>query len=98
MTIQEMLDNINAFTNQLNKHNQDEPVNPDQLLDNIDRLIADMLIFRQQLLRLGKPSTPFQLSSIRQATFFGIWADHEEMEKLSSREWLTNIRTKQWGP
>lgn len=35
--------------------------------------------------------------SIRDAEFFGIWADREDMAGHSSRDWLENLRAGQWS-
>ena len=36
------------------------------------------------------------LSSIREAAFFGMWADRPELEGRSSRNWLEELRREQW--
>jgi hypothetical protein len=35
--------------------------------------------------------------SIRDAEFFGMWADRKDMADQSSRDWLENLRTGQWS-
>jgi hypothetical protein len=35
--------------------------------------------------------------SIRDAEFFGMWADRKDMEGMSSRDWLDNMRDSQWS-
>jgi hypothetical protein len=34
--------------------------------------------------------------SVREAEYFGMWADREDMHGLSSREWLDSLRAQQW--
>jgi hypothetical protein len=37
-------------------------------------------------------------ASIREAAFFGIWADRNDLQGRSSREWLEEeVRSKQWN-
>lgn len=72
-------------------------MNPSQhrkVLQELDRLISEMSTLRIQLTRLDLPTSP---RSIRQAEYFGIWADREDLPKdSSSREWLTQWRQQQW--
>ena len=35
--------------------------------------------------------------SIKDAEFFGIWADREDMANRSSRDWLKDLRDGQWS-
>jgi hypothetical protein len=35
-------------------------------------------------------------TSIKEAAFFGMWADRSDLEELSSRAWLEELRQKQW--
>lgn len=35
-------------------------------------------------------------SSIREAAFFGMWADHPDLQEQSSRSWLEELRQRQW--
>ena len=34
--------------------------------------------------------------SVREADYFGIWADREDLKDRSSREWLEDLRKEQW--
>jgi hypothetical protein len=35
--------------------------------------------------------------SVREADYFGMWADREDMQGLSSRQWLERLRNQQWN-
>ena len=35
--------------------------------------------------------------SIREAEFFGMWADRKDLAGKSSRDWLNNLRTSHWS-
>ena len=35
--------------------------------------------------------------SVREYEFCGMWKDREDMEGLSSAEWLAKLRREQWG-
>ncbi len=66
----------------------------EQVVEEIDRLIAEMTALRSQLVYLSQvPTSPH---SVRAADYFGIWADREDMRGLSSRQWLENLRAQQW--
>lgn len=67
----------------------------EQVVEEIDRLIAEMAALRNQLVHLSQaPTSPPH--SVRDADYFGMWADREDMRGLSSREWLENLRARQW--
>ncbi|MCP4357731.1 MAG: hypothetical protein GY796_06915 [Chloroflexi bacterium] len=68
-----------------------------QITQQLDRLIAEMITLRQQVVALNPetPSTETQ-SSVRQAEYFGMWAGREDMQGRSSREWLEDLRSRQW--
>ena len=66
-----------------------------QIMQELDRLIAEMTTLRQQVAALSKTTTTSQ-SSVRQAEYFGMWADREDMQGRSSREWLEELRRQQW--
>jgi hypothetical protein len=36
------------------------------------------------------------LPSVRETDYFGMWADHPDLENRSSREWLEELRQQQW--
>jgi len=65
-----------------------------QIVQDIDQLISEMSLLRSQLTELGAPAN--QTASIRNADYFGMWADREDMRGLSSREWLEKQRTREW--
>jgi|GEM_PF-1436794 ribosomal protein L29 len=64
------------------------------IVHEIDRLIEEMTTLRHQLtvLQAGNPN-----SSVREADYFGMWAEREDMRGLSSREWLEQLRSRQWS-
>jgi len=73
-------------------------INPVQrLISDIDNLINEMLQVRRRVAELAGNGQPKKLSaSVRDAEWFGTWAEREDMEGLSSREWLDQLRTQQW--
>jgi hypothetical protein len=71
--------------------------NVQRIISDIDNLVSEILQIRHRVAALvGHNQTERSLSSIRDAEWFGMWADREDMEGLSSREWLTQLRTQQW--
>jgi hypothetical protein len=66
------------------------------ILQEIDRLIAEMTTLRGQVAALTRPIATAK-SSVRQAEYFGMWADRDDMQGKSSRAWLHDLRTKQWA-
>ncbi|MBI5032660.1 MAG: hypothetical protein HZB51_19225 [Chloroflexi bacterium] len=67
----------------------------ESVVQEIDRLITEMTALRSQLVFLSHKSAD-QTRSVRTANYFGMWADRQDMRGLSSREWLENLRAKQW--
>lgn len=66
------------------------------IVQEIDRLIAEMNTLRSHVSSLSNP--PVQPDrSVREAEYFGMWADREDIRDLSSREWLNNLRSQQWA-
>ena len=54
------------------------------IVQEIDRLIAEMTTLRSQVSALG--GLPIQSGrSVREAEYFGMWADRQDMQGLSSR-------------
>jgi len=66
------------------------------VVQEIDRLIAEMADLRRRIMALGKPSAESR-RSVREAAYFGMWADRPDMSGQTSREWLENLREKQWS-
>jgi hypothetical protein len=66
----------------------------EQIIQEIDRLISEMSHLRSRVAALGSPlaSAP---GSVRPAEYFGMWAGREDMQGLSSRAWLEQLRTQQ---
>ncbi len=66
-----------------------------RIVQEIDRLIGEMLILRDQVSALSE--SPSRTShSVREAEYFGMWSDRDDMQGLSSREWLEHLRAQQW--
>ena len=69
----------------------------EHILQEIDRLITEMSSLRSQVAALSASATAKR--SVRQAEYFGMWADRKDMAGQSSRAWLDNkLRTQQWRP
>ena len=66
-----------------------------QIMQQLDRLIAEMTVLRRQVAALSSASLSLQ-PSVRQADYFGMWADREDMKGRTSREWLEELRSQQW--
>jgi len=68
-----------------------------RIVADIDHLINEMLQVRRRITALqGDNKTEVYQRSVREAEWFGMWADREDMQGLSSREWLTQQRAQQW--
>lgn len=70
-----------------------------QIMQEIDRLIAEMTALRGQVAALSQPPASISAASppsVRQAPYFGMWADREDMQGRSSRAWLEESRRQQW--
>jgi hypothetical protein len=65
------------------------------ILQEIDRLIAEMNVLRRQVAALSSPLGATD-RSVRQTEYFGMWADRNDMRGQSSRAWLEGLRTQQW--
>lgn len=64
----------------------------EHIVQQIDRFISEMTAFRSQLASLN--ASIRRVHSVREADYFGMWADREDMRGLSSREWLENLRER----
>ena len=67
----------------------------EQVVQQIDRLIAEMSLLREQIAALNQPAAQGE-RSVRDAEYFGMWADRDDMAGRSSREWLGTLRAEQW--
>ncbi|MCB0169459.1 MAG: hypothetical protein KDJ97_02810 [Anaerolineae bacterium] len=65
------------------------------ILEEIDRLIGEMTVLKSQVAALNQSRTQ-KIQSIREADFFGMWADRDDMQGRTSQEWLDELRKKQW--
>ena len=72
--------------------------NVQRIISDIDHLISEMAKVRRQVAALANNNQiQHSFRSVRDAEWFGMWADREDMEGLSSREWLAQLRAQQWG-
>jgi hypothetical protein len=70
-----------------------ETENVERIVSDLDNLINEILQVRCRVAALsGDNQTEPMLASVRDAEWFGMWADREDMQGLSSREWLTQLR------
>ena len=69
----------------------------EQIIQEIDRLMSEMSQLRSQVAALGSPLVS-ATGSVRQAEYFGMWADREDMAGQSSQAWLEWLRSEQWRP
>lgn len=68
------------------------------IVSDLDNLISEILQVRRRVAALANENRIKQaLRSVRDAEWFGMWAKREDMQGLSSREWLTKLRTQQWA-
>ncbi len=67
------------------------------IISDIDKLINELSQLRGRVAALGGNQSQPSFRSVRDAEWFGMWADREDMRGLSSREWLRQLRTQQWG-
>jgi hypothetical protein len=65
------------------------------IIREIDRLITEMSHLRTQVAALSTSTAANH--SVRQAEYFGMWADREDMQGQSSRAWLEQLRGQQWA-
>jgi len=69
-----------------------------RILSDIDHLIHEILQLRYRVAALNNGNqTERSPRSVRDAEWFGMWADRNDMQDLSSREWLTQLRAQQWA-
>ena len=59
--------------------------------DWLEQLFPDATEIKQET------QTDMVSRTIRDAEFFEMWADREDMAGRSSREWLEDLRAKQWS-
>jgi hypothetical protein len=74
-----------------------EPSQIQMVIQEIDRLIAEMTELRAKVVTLSDTSQKQPEGSIRQTEYFGMWNNREDMTDKSSREWLENLRSEQWS-
>ena len=69
-----------------------------KLLRRIDQMAVELERLRQQLLEsMTAKRERKKLKSVREYEFYGMWADREEWQGLSTEECLAQIREKAWG-
>ena len=67
----------------------------EEIIRDIDRLIIQVAELRSHVSALGKPPS-MSIRSVREAEYFGMWSERDDMPGLSSREWLEKLRRQQW--
>ena len=67
----------------------------EHIVQEIDRLIAEMTRLRREVAALSDAAVP-PGHSVREGEYFGMWADRPDMQGRSSREWLQDLRAQQW--
>ena len=87
-----------------------EIVQSRHILQTLDRLIGEMNTLRSQVLASLDDSSSKTRGSVRDAEYFGMWANRfeakvfslknfslEDMPEGSSRAWLEQLRSTQWS-
>jgi hypothetical protein len=74
-----------------------EIVQSRHILQTLDRLIGEMNTLRSQVLASLEDSSSKTRGSVRDAEYFGMWANREDMPEGSSRAWLEQWRSTQWS-
>jgi len=75
-----------------------ESENVQNIISDLDKLISELAQLRGRVTALAGGNQDRQaVRSVRDAEWFGMWADREDMQGLSSRDWLRQLRTHQWG-
>jgi hypothetical protein len=74
-----------------------ETIQSIHILQTLDRLISEMNTLRSQVVASLENSTPKTTIPVREAEYFGIWANREDMPEDSSRVWLEQLRSTQWS-
>jgi hypothetical protein len=71
----------------------------DSIIGIIDHLELDLMRLRKALLLEGKLLKGKQKTfrSVQEYEFCGMWKNRKDIEGLSSSEWLSELRKKQWG-
>jgi hypothetical protein len=69
---------------------------PQDVLAQIDQMMEQLARLRAQIAGM-LVRQPESTQSIREADYFGMWADREDMQGLDSSEWLRRLREKQWA-
>ncbi len=86
---------INKTYDENTMSNMVEIDNVQRIISDIDNLVGEILQIRRRLAALvSNNQTERSFSSIRDTEWFGMWADREDMQGLSSREWLTRLRAQ----
>ena len=70
----------------------------DRFVADIDRVIDEMMRLRQRAVMLTAfPASDKAFESIRESEAFGMWSDREDLQGVSSRDWLNQLRVQQWA-
>ena len=73
-----------------------EPIRVSDIVREIDRLIGEMTALRGRVSELDRAPAE-RGRSVREAEFFGMWADRDDMRGKSSRQWVEEQRKRQWS-
>lgn len=69
-----------------------------ELLDRLDQMAMEIERLRQQILEsMAAKRRRKKFKSVQEYEFYGMWADREEWQGLSTEECLAQIRKKAWG-
>lgn len=66
------------------------------ILTQIDQVMEQLVRLRSQVMEI-LPRLSETTRSVREAEYFGMWADREDMRGLDSSEWLRRLRERQWA-
>lgn len=73
-------------------------ISEEELLNRLDQMAMEIEQLRQQVLEsMTAKRRRKKFKSVREYEFYGMWADREEWQGLSTEECLAQIREKAWG-
>ena len=67
---------------------------PNDILLDLDRMVEEMTQLRARVAAWATYDK-LEFRPIQDESFFGIWADREDMQRLSTVEWLERLRAQQ---
>ena len=66
------------------------------LIADIDRMMKELTAMRRRVSDALQQST-MPLVPVSEWAMVGMWAEREDMQGLSTEEWLARLRAQQWG-